>query len=310
MTLEDAMNKYAIPIPSNVNEYDKEEYREFDNVFLKSFYNTFYTKDDINIERNKIKTKVAVVLGGQTGAGKSSLVAETKRDFAKTNRRIALIDDDVYRKMYPYANEILRKCPEFYTPITATASSKVTPKIMQFASDNNYNFIFDGTMKNARIIETMKTWQGYEIQVKIMAASRLRSLASIAIRNAELRRRGEARFISNDAHDETYYGIPETLDLLQTSGLAKEIKIYTRGIDPLYPIQRYSSLEDEHGTKISEKLEELRRKDEMEFLHTADREIEYLKSLARELSENEKVEIDKVITMIQIRRNELNQDIR
>ena len=142
MTLEEAMNKYGIPIPENIYEYDKEIYREFDVMYLQSFYNTFYSKENITAQPHDYRNKVAVVLGGQTGAGKSSLVSATKREFKNAGRRIILIDDDQYRRLYPHSKEILANCPEFYTKITATATNKITPKILQFASDNGYNFIY------------------------------------------------------------------------------------------------------------------------------------------------------------------------
>lgn len=300
MKFEEAMRRYGIPIPENIFEYDKEKYREFDNMYLESFYNTFYSKDNILPKQEDLNKKscIAVVLGGQTGAGKSSLVSETKMQFRNLGRRIVLIDDDQYRSLYPYKREILQNCPEFFTKITATATSKITPKILKFAAENGYNFIFDGTMKNRRIIETMKTWEGYQIQVKIMAASRLRSLLSIALRNGELRTKGEGRFITNEAHDETYVGIPETLNYLQSIGLASEIKIYSRGSNPQFPIEQFST-SSESNISIGEQLEELRRKDEEQFLKEAPQNIEYLKSLIVNLSEEERKESYRSIEMIE-----------
>lgn len=298
MTIEEAMNKYGIPIPENIFEYDKEMYREFDVMYLQSFYNTFYSKESINSQENKDRRKIAVVLGGQTGAGKSSLVSETKREFLNAGRRIVLIDDDQYRKLYPYSKEILANCPELYTKITATATNKITPKILQFASDNGYNFIFDGTMKNQRIIETMKGWKDYNIQVKIMAASRLRSLTSIVIRNGELREKGEeGRHIAIESHDETYHGIPKTLRYLEQTNLADEIKIYTRGIKPFFPKEEYSSVNNPMISS-ADSLEKLRKLDEERFLKTVDEEIKYIEELIKRLSKEEQEEAYKIINIV------------
>ena len=198
MNKEEAIKKYSIPIPENFEKYNKEEYSQFDNMYLESFYSTFYEPDFRKSNIKKDKSKVAIVLGGQAGTGKSSLVADAKRKFKDTGRRIVVIDDDGYRKFYPYAEEILENCPEHYTDITATATNIITPKIMKFASDNGYNFIFEGTMKNTRIVETMKTWKDYDIYVHVMATSEERSLMSTAIRNGELRETtNEGRLIGN-----------------------------------------------------------------------------------------------------------------
>ena len=175
----------------------------------------------------------------------------------------------------------------------------ITPKILKFASDNGYNFIFDGTMKNSRILNTMKTWKDYEIYVKIMAASRPRSLVGIALRNAELRKIGnEGRFVPIEDHDATYYGVPETLKMLEELGLAKEIKIYTRGENALYPNLEFSSNEDKENSSV-ERLIELRKRDEEKYIETAENDINYLKKVAENLSPTERNEIYKTIEIIQ-----------
>lgn len=301
MTLEEAMQKFGIPIPENIYDYDKEKYHKFDNMYLQCFYSTFYTTSKNGTMDNTSGKKVAVVLGGQTGAGKGSLSVETKREFDSQGRRIIIIDDDSFRKLYPDGQEILKKCPEHYTKITATATGVITPKILKFASDNGYNFIFDGTMKNPRIIETMKGWKGYDIYVKVMATSMSRSLLSTAIRNGELRRIGEeGRYISIEGHDETYHGIPDTLNYLESTGLAEEIMVYTRGVDPFYPKKQYSSKENkqEHSYEV---LKRLRDEDEKLFLTEADKDLGYLESLSLDLSETERAEAERIINLIRDR---------
>lgn len=207
--------KFLIPIPDDIENYDKEKFHEFDNMHLKSFYTTFYSPDTTMpsaISKNTEK-KFSIVLGGQAGAGKSSLVAEAKRKFKEQGRRIVVIDDDEYRKFYPYREQILEEVPELYTDITATATNAITPKILKFAADNGYNFIFDGTMKNTRIVHTMKTWgNDYNIDVNVMAVCGERSLISTAIRNAELREQNnEGRLVDQKVHWEMYEGLPKTL---------------------------------------------------------------------------------------------------
>lgn len=305
MNLEEAMKKYGIPIPEDTENYDKEIYKKFDNMYLRSFYNTFYSEENDKADSsNGDRIKTAVVLGGQTGAGKSSLVAETMREFEDVGKRIVLVDDDQYRRFYPYSEEILEECPEHYTQITATATNVITPRILRFASDNGYNFIFDGTMKNTRIIDTMRTWgEDYSIIAKVMATSGLRSLMSISIRNAEMRRMNKGgRFITQQAHDATYVGIPETLRILEDSELSDEIRIYTRSNNPLYPIERFSSLRNSMSS--AEKLEELRALDEAEYLDKCEEDISYLRRLVKNLSKREKDEAEKIIALVERAREE------
>lgn len=259
MDLKEALSKYSIDVPSDEEFYSKEyqeyfskrnleyeekfkKYEAFHEMYTKSFYTTFYIPRKQQDEKPlSIADSKAVVLGGQTGAGKSGLVSVAKREAHEQGREIFLIDDDMYRKFYPKGDEILKECPEFYIKITAIGSSSVTPKLLKYASDNKLNFIFDGTMKNPRIINTAQTWDNYDINWKIMATSRYESLLSIFERNRELEKKGLNRFINVPEHDETYYGIEKSLAYLESLGNMGKIQVYKRGIEFDKPILVYNS---------------------------------------------------------------------
>lgn len=243
MELEEAREKYKIDVPTDEIFYSKEykdfflgnkdaidenleRYREFDEMYKKSFIATF---GENAFNDPKYKGRLAVVLGGQTGAGKTGLVTLTNREALLSNKAYYIIDDDQFRKFYPRYDEIMAECPEYSTILTAIGSGPVTPKIMKFASDNGLNFIFDGTMKNSRICETAKGWKGYDVVYKVMATSRIESLLSIFERNAYLRISGFGRPVSVDAHDETYYGLPNTIRLLENPSNNANIEVYVRG---------------------------------------------------------------------------------
>ena len=251
-------------------------------------------------------------MGGQAGAGKSALVAEAKRNFKNDGRRIIVIDDDQYRKFYPYAQEILENCPEHYTDITATATNIITPKILKFASENGYNFIFDGTMKNTRIVNTMKTWKDYNIYVHVMATSGERSLISTAIRNGELRQTmNEGRLVEQKNHWDMYEGLPKTLEYIEKEEpqLVKEIKIFTRSNNPLCPKEEYSSLDANERKSAKEKLDYLREEDKAKYLkEAAEDDIKCLKSLIVNLSPKEQEEAQNIIDFIEKRIEEIRVD--
>ena len=253
MNLEEAIKEYKIDIPSDEifysEEYKKyfskdnsginpefEKYRDFQEMYNKSFLLTF--RD--TIEESTNRERLAVVLGGQAGAGKTNLVILTNKEATLQNRRYYLIDDDQYRKFYPRYDEIMAKCPEHSTILTAIGSGPVTPKIMKYASDNGFNFIFDGTMKNNRILETAKGWENYNITYKIMATSRMESLISMFERNAYLRQQGFGRPISVEVHDEMYYGLENTVRELESED-ESNIEVYMRGNGKTsFPVQIYS----------------------------------------------------------------------
>ena len=239
MNLEEAKQKYMIDVPTDEIFYSKEyinyfngenkkinldleKFRKFQEMYVKSFIVTFGEHKEFSV-----RDRIAIVLGGQTGAGKSGLVNLTNREGILTNRSFYLIDDDQFRKFYPRYDEIMAECPEFSTILTAMGSGPITPKIMKYASDNGLNFIFDGTMKNTRIFKTAQQWKDYDVTYRVMATSRMESLLSIFERNAFLRRNGFGRPIGVKEHDATYEGLENTLKTVEDAG--ETVEVYVRG---------------------------------------------------------------------------------
>ena len=159
-------------VPAKVNP-ELEVFRQFQEIYVQSLYQTFHKSDNSSVAN----TRNAVVLGGQAGAGKTSLSMAAKREYlSEFGKHLFLIDDDIYRHLFPNGDDLLKEYPEFYTQISATVSSTITPKMLDYAVSNGLNFIFDGTMKNDRILHTSDTWPGYTINWKIMATSKIESL--------------------------------------------------------------------------------------------------------------------------------------
>lgn len=306
MELQEALKKYSIEIPSDEvfysDEYQRyfngedkentqmEKYKDFDQMYKKSFLVTFSGGEK---ESKKNTQRKAIVLGGQTGAGKSGLVNMIFREARKASQGIFLIDDDQFRKFYPRYEEIMAECPEYSTILTAIGSGPVTPKIMKYASDNGLNFIFDGTMKNPRILETAKKWKDYDVSYKVMATSRIESLISIFERNAYLRQNGFGRPISVKVHDETYNGIEDTIRKLEREQQNADIEIYIRGTDAdRIPKLIYSPKQKGMYRSATEALIEGRQRDRKRVLSTdiAER-IESLEAAVRVLNDTEKEEL-------------------
>lgn len=273
MDIEEARKKFGISVPSDREFYSDEyieyfrenktggefeKYRQFQEMFNKSFITTFFNR---NTEGRTIADRKAVVLGGQAGAGKSSLVYLAKQEAHAEGREIFLIDDDMYRIFYPNALQLWEECPEHYVAITAIGSATVTPKIMRYASENGMNFIFDGTMKSPRIIDTAMSWKDYDINWKVMGTSKLESLISIFERNEALRRNGKGRLTTVDVHNEIYTGIGPTLMQLESMGDMGRIQVYSRGQDIFAPVLQYDSQVPGSYSSAHQALEDARRKD-------------------------------------------------
>ena len=294
MNLEEALEKFGLKLSDEDKEQDLERYNEdsqkFQRMLEESKLHTFGLNSPATTER-----KVAVVLAGQIGGGKSSLVVDSAFKLNQIGQDVVIIDDDQYRNYYPEANKINREVPEYFVPISATGSNPVTPLVMQEAVDRGYNFVFDGTMKNRRILDTMKTWpEHYQKIVKVIATSDIESLLSMFERHDAMMSIGEnSRLVGVDAHNATYEGVPETLGILEQEKLADRIEVYVRGKDARKPKMVYSSDWQENIYETAkEALLAERRKDRQRARTTIERRLNNIKNPhSRVLSQTE---IDKI----------------
>ena len=57
------------------------------------------------------KKPLAIIVGGQSGAGKGSLISYSKHQVEQTGKNITIITTDEYKPYHPNAIEIARKYP-------------------------------------------------------------------------------------------------------------------------------------------------------------------------------------------------------
>ena len=131
----------------------KKKYKLNEKEFEEMYQNT---RKIIFQNAKTYKNPTAIIIGGQTGAGKGGMDVYSKKEFQKEGLDSIVIDVDVFRMLHPKAKEIITKYPTLYTEITGQETSPIAKAILEEAIEKGYNFIFEGTMKNTEILETMK----------------------------------------------------------------------------------------------------------------------------------------------------------
>lgn len=101
-----------------------------------------------------VEKPTAIIVGAQPGSGKGSLIGYSKNVFLNDN--IVIITTDDYKPFHPKASEIAIKHPTSYCSIVEKDSAKWTNEILNYAIENKYNFIFEVTLRNERILERIK----------------------------------------------------------------------------------------------------------------------------------------------------------
>lgn len=98
--------------------------KEFQEMYLKVKEDVFYEKKPPSVN------PIGIITGGQPGAGKSSIVIKSKREFSMKNRNPIILDGDTYRGLYKNSIELATRYPELYSEITDTATGKIMGKLI------------------------------------------------------------------------------------------------------------------------------------------------------------------------------------
>lgn len=229
---------------SNVKdiEYAKEKYKitqgEFEDMYQQTrnliFGNCLPAENQ----------PIAIITGGQPGSGKSGIVVKSRLDFANDNKEAIILDVDTYRGLYKDSALLAREFPQFYSEITDPIVGKIMGKLADETMFKGYNFIFEGTMGNTKMIDTIESSnKNYKIIARIIGVSRFESLLSIFERYIEMNKSmGFGRLTTIDAHDIRYNNFTQIASTLETRNI--EVEVYKRSTDKKIPTMVYKTSDD------------------------------------------------------------------
>ena len=192
--------------------------------------------------KTPVKNPIAIIIGGHTGAGKSSLIGYSTEMFSDDN--VVIINSDEIKPFHPKSEEIARLYPKLYTKITDQESNTWTSRLFEELRREGYNIIFEGTMKNNRIADEsiMELQQlGYTVIVRGLAVCDLESRMSILERyEGQVSKKGWGRLVVTDHHNQTYDGMPNTINYIEQNGRYDVLEIFARGEEIDEPINVYA----------------------------------------------------------------------
>ena len=242
---------------------------------------------------------IAIIVGGQPGCGKGGVIAYTKNQVEANGKCIILITTDEYKPYHPNAIEIARKYPTEYVEIVEQDAGPWTGSIMKKAIDDKHNFIFEGTLKNDRILDRIQELKqnGFNVTVRVLAVPRLESLLTVHERyEKQMEVLTYGRLISIEHHNKAYDGIPAVVDKIEKSGLCT-VEVYLRGDEIGKPVKVYSSKEKKERFPTARiALEEYRKAEGKETIKTAKTRVNKLREsfVKRNAKESELKQLDEL----------------
>ncbi len=231
-------------------EFDLKKIREqfllTDDEFEKYYEDV---KESLISHSNLSKDKKMIIVGGQSGAGKTRLLPIANRDL---NNNGVIVDFDILRSHHPNFNHVSKIYLEKTHTILHPDVEKVKNRILDYLRENSYNVIYEGSLRNTQgFIDFSKDFikSGYEIDLYIMAVPELESFGSTYKRYVDdLLTNNNPRWVEKIAHDESYKGTIRTVREFEKKRIYNKAKVFIRGEDE--PKEIYSTEGRQFPTSI------------------------------------------------------------
>ena len=173
----------------------------------------------------------AVLLGGQPGAGKSTIAAQLQRQFAGHGGLVWVTWDD-FRPFHPDYERLLTEQPAAMPDVTRPAARWWQDRAAAWLRAGRYNTLLEGGFRDpSAVLASAESFAeaGYHVHVSALAVpaalSRLGIIERYA-RQAEVA--GAGRWTTAASHDADYTGTVETLRLAHASPAVARISLWTR----------------------------------------------------------------------------------
>ena len=194
----------------------------------------------------------AVLLGGQSGAGKTTL----HDIFLVAQKGNAIVvNGDEYRAFHPRFERIAAQYGIDGPAHTAAWAGRMVEAVVDALSVMGYNLIIEGTLRTSEVpLKTAELLRGrgYGVSLALMAVKPEISLVSCQLRYEQMRLAGtEPRAVDPDHHLSIVKSIVGNLEVLEKSGLFDSIGLYARNEQRLFPC------DDQERKSASEALEEI-----------------------------------------------------
>ncbi|WP_226470427.1 zeta toxin family protein [Luteimonas panaciterrae] len=176
----------------------------------------------------------AIILAGQSGAGKSGLARSAR---AELSGDVVTIDQDRLREFDPEVRDFRKAHPYTWSSDTQAVSGKLTTSLRDLAIDERKNIIIDTTLGDARMATTMVEKlkkNGYDVEVRAMAAHRIESELGVEKRfSGGVDADGYGRYVPEEFRKKAYEALPGNLDRVQAE-TNTPVRIFNREGAQLY----------------------------------------------------------------------------
>ena len=194
------------------------------------------TIDLLMFNKNISSAPHAVILGGQSGAGKTTIhrvkMVESKGDYI-------VIDGDTYRAQHPHFRALQEKYGVDSVEYTKMFAGKMVEAVIEKLSSLKYNLIIEGTLRSAAVpinTATLLKSKGYTVDFCLIATKPELSYLTTQLRYLEMLVVDplQARATPKEHHDGIVKSLVANITELEQSGVFESIQVYKRDLEQVY----------------------------------------------------------------------------
>ena len=182
------------------------------------------------------KQPIAILLGGQSGAGKTTIHRIKQKEF---QGNIVIIDGDSFRSQHPHYLELQQEYGKDSVEYTKDFAGKMVESLVRELSHLGYNLLIEGTLRTVDVpkktVQLLKN-KGYEVLLALIATKPKLSYLSTLIRYEELYaiNPNQARATPKEHHDGIVENLVDNLKELESDKFFDQIQIYQRDRTCIY----------------------------------------------------------------------------
>ena len=178
----------------------------------------------------------AFLLGGQSGAGKTTLHGMIQERFGYN---VIVVNGDGFRSYHPRYRQLDKEYGPESVNYTAKWAGSMTEAVVEALSLVGYNLAVEGTLRTAEVptkTATLLKERGYRVFLAVMAVKPEISLISCQIRYEQMRIAGTVpRATDPEHHNLIIRQIVSNMRVLEQSDLFEGIYLANRAKEVLYP---------------------------------------------------------------------------
>lgn len=201
-----------------------------------------FSQDDFNLALKRVIRSLtrgktisanpkAILLGGQSGAGKTTIHRIKQKEF---RGNIIIIDGDSYRSLHPNYLALQEKYGKDSVDYNKVFAGQMVEHLIGELSNQGYHLLIEGTLRTTEV--PRKTAQllrakGYQVSLALIATKPELSYLSTLIRYEEVYmvNPSQARATPKEHHDGIVEHLVGNLRELEITKLFDQIQIYQRG---------------------------------------------------------------------------------